>query len=274
MPDEFHRMLTFPGEAGPVQAYLARPDSPEPRPAVIVVHEIYGLDDHIKSVADRFAAAGYVALAPHLYSRPGLAEVLTLSNVEEAMRFNLSLPPEKMADAAFVQQKLAELPAESREIVQSVRLILFGGGLPRASLTQDLVHAADYLSGQSFVTRGKIASLGFCFGGGMSLDFACHARLAASVVFYGQNPDPIAQVENIAGPVLGLYGADDMRINAHLDELVRAMTTYRKDFEMRIYPGAAHAFFNDTRLRVYREAAAKDAWERVLNFFRRTLVAA
>ena len=58
------------------------------------------------------------------------------------------------------------------------------------------------------------------------------------------------------------------------DELVRAMATYRKDFEMRIYPGAAHAFFNDTRPRVYREAAARDAWERVLNFFRRTLLAA
>ena len=274
MVDEFHTMLTFPGEASPVRAYLARPDSAEPRPGIIVILEISGLDDHIKSVADRFAAAGYVALAPHLYSRPGLAEALTLANVEEAMRFNLSLPPEKMADAAFVQQKLAELPAESREIVQKVRPILFGGGLPRTSLTQDLVRAADYLSGQSFVTRSKIASLGFCFGGGMSLDLACHARLAASVVFYGPNPDPITRVENIAGPVLGLYGADDMRINAHLDELVRAMTTYRKDFEMRIYPGAAHAFFNDTRPRVYREAAAKDAWERVLSFFRRTLLAA
>ncbi len=274
MADEFHRMLTFPGEASPVQAYLARPDSSEPRPAVIVIHEIFGLDDHIKSVADRFAAAGYVALAPHLYSRPALAEVLTLANVEVAMGFNLSLPPEKMADAAFVQQKLAELPAESRETIQRVQPILFGGGLPRASLTQDLVHAAGYLQGQSFVISGKIASLGFCFGGGMSLDLACHASLASTVVFYGPNPDPISQVENIAGPVLGLYGADDMRVNAHLDELVRAMTTYRKDFEMRIYPGAAHAFFNETRPAVYREAAAKDAWERVLNFFRRTLLAA
>ncbi len=273
MADEFHRMLTFPGEAGPVQAYLARPDSPEPRPAVIVIHEIYGLDDHIKSVADRFAAAGYVALAPHLYSRPGLAEVLTPANVEEAMRFGMSLPPDKMTDAAFVREKLAELPPDKREAVQKTRPLLFGG-LPRDSFTQDLVRAAGYLSGQSFVTRGKIASLGFCFGGGMSLDFACHATLAASVVFYGPNPDPIAQVENIAGPVLGLYGADDMRINAHLDHLVRAMTTYRKDFEMRIYPGAAHAFFNETRPRVYREAAAKDAWERVLSFFRRTLLAA
>jgi carboxymethylenebutenolidase len=269
MATHLHTMLDFEGEAGKVQAYLSRPDVPGPRPAVIVIHEIYGLNDQIRSVADRFAAAGYVALAPHLYSRPDLADVLTPANIEEAMRFGMSLPPDKMTDADFVRQKLAELAPEKREAVKKTRPLLFGG-LPRAAFTQDLVRAADYLNAQSFVTPGKIASLGFCFGGGMSFDFACHAKLAASVVFYGGNPDPISKVENIAGPVLGLYGADDMRINASLDEMVRAMVTYKKDFEMRIYPGAAHAFFNETRPS-YREAAARDAWERVLNFFKRTL---
>ncbi len=269
MEDDLHTMLAYEGDAGAVQAYLARPNVPGPRPAVIVIHEIYGLDDHIRSVADRFAAAGYVALAPHLYSRPGLAEDLSAANVEEAMRFTLSLPPDKRADADFVRQKLAELAPEKRELVKKVRPLLFGG-LPLASFTQDLVRALDYLNAQSFVTPGKVASLGFCFGGGMSFNFACHAQLAASVVFYGNNPDPISKVQDIAGPVLGLYGADDMRINEHLDELVRAMVAYKKDFEMRIYPGAAHAFFNDTRP-PYREAAARDAWERVLSFFKRTL---
>ncbi len=75
----------------------------------------------------------------------------------------------------------------------------------------------------------------------------------------------------IDGFVLGLYGGDDVKINEHLDELVRAMVRFKKDFEMRIYPGAAHAFFNDTRGTTYREAAAKDAWERVVRFYRRTL---
>jgi carboxymethylenebutenolidase len=262
-------MLTYEGEAGKVEAYLARPNVPGPRPAVIVIHEIYGLNDQIRGVADRFAVAGYVALAPHLYSRPGLAEDLTSANIEEAMRFGMSLPPDKMTDPDFVRQKLAELAPEKREVVKKVRPLLFGG-LPLASLTQDLARAADYLNAQTFVTSGKIASLGFCFGGGMSFNLACHAQLAATVVFYGANPDPISKIENIAGPVLGLYGADDMRINAHLDETVRAMASYKKDFEMRIYPGAGHAFFNETRP-TYREAAARDAWERVLNFFKRTL---
>ncbi len=67
------------------------------------------------------------------------------------------------------------------------------------------------------------------------------------------------------------HGADDVRINEHLDELVRAMVEFKKDFEMRIYPGAAHAFFNDTRGTTYREAAAKDAWDRVVRFYRRML---
>ena len=71
---------------------------------------------------------------------------------------------------------------------------------------------------------------------------------------------------------MGLYGAEDVRINADLDKLVKAMTEYKKDFEMRIYPGAAHDFFNDTNATAYREAAARDAWDRVLRFCRRTLM--
>ena len=91
------------------------------------------------------------------------------------------------------------------------------------------------------------------------------------MIFYGENPHPIELVEHIACPVLGLYGAEDMRINKHLDELVKAMVTYKKDFEMRIYPNAAHAFFNNTAP-MYQEAAARDAWERVLRFYKRTLL--
>ncbi len=263
-------MLTFEGQAGPMQAYLARPAAPGPRPAVIVIHEIYGLVDHTKDVADRFARQGYVALAPSLFSRPGLAEVLTPPAIEAVMAFNATLPRERMADREFVAQAMAALPAEQRALIQRTSPVLFGG-VPKDDLTQDLVRAADYLRAQSFVQAEKIGSVGFCFGGGMSLNFACFARLAACVVFYGENPNPIERVENIAGPVLGLYGADDMRINANLDQLVRAMAAYKKDFEMRIYPGAAHAFFNDTRPQVYREAPARDAWERVLRFYARTL---
>jgi len=269
MTEESRSMITYQGDVGPVQTYLARPDAAEPRPAIIIIHEIVGLTDHIQSVADRFADAGYVAFAPNLFSRPGLAEVMTPANVAEAMRLMMSVPREKWADQAYIQQAAAQLSPEKREMLHRVRTTMFGG-LPKESFIQDLVLAMDYLKAQDYVQSDKISSLGFCFGGGMSIKLACHAQLAACVLFYGENPSPIELVENIACPVLGNYGAEDMRINAHLDELVKAMATYKKDFEMRIYPNAAHAFFNDTTP-MYNEAAAKDAWQRVLRFFQRTL---
>jgi carboxymethylenebutenolidase len=270
MANESGTMMTYDGEAGPVQAYLARPLIEGPRPAVIVIHEIMGLNDQIKSVADRFAREGYVAFAPNLFSRPGLAEVLTPSNIAEVMGFMTTLPWDKISDSAYVQQAMSQLPQEKRETLQRVFPVMFGG-IPKDRLTQDLVKAVAYLNAQSFVESGKIASVGFCFGGGMSINLACHARLAANVIFYGENPKPIELVENIPCPVLGIYGAEDLRINMHLDELVQAMVTYKKDFEMRIYPNAAHAFFNET-IPMYREAAARDAWERVLRFYKRTLL--
>jgi carboxymethylenebutenolidase len=272
MDEQFKGMLTYEGDDGPVQAYLSRPNTSEARPAVIVIHEIFGLTDHTKDVANRFAQQGYVAFAPHLFSRPSLASELTPANIDEAMRFNISLPRERMADAAFVQQELEKLPQGSREKVQKVRGLLFGGGLPRESLVKDLVRARNYLAAQSYALADKIASIGFCFGGGMSFNMACDTPLAACVVFYGNNPDPVERVQNIAGPVLGIYGAEDQRINSHLDDLVKTMTQYKKDFEMRIFPGAGHAFFNDTSPNTYREKPARQAWEQVLHFYQRTLM--
>src|SRR5579872_585056 len=112
MVDELRTMITYDGEVSPVQAYLTKPRTEEPRPAVIVIHEIVGLTDHIKSVADRFANEGYVAFAPNLFSRPGLAEVMTPSNVAGAMQFMMSLPREKWADQAAIQQAAAQLPQD------------------------------------------------------------------------------------------------------------------------------------------------------------------
>ena len=89
--------------------------------------------------------------------------------------------------------------------------------------------------------------------------------------FYGSNPDPIDKVKNIKGAVMGIYGGMDKRINSGLPELVRAMEEYEKPFELCIYPGAPHAFFNDTSQKNYRESAAKEDWERLLTFFTKNL---
>ncbi len=264
MAERLTQMVTFDGADGKVPAYLALPAGEGPRPAVIVIHEIFGLTDHIKDVANRFAAQGYVAFAPHLFSRPGM-EVLTPDNMQQAMRFQMSLARDRLGDMAYIQEEMSKLPAGQRETMQTVYPLY--SNLSREQMTQDLVRAVDYLNGQKFIQEGKIGSVGFCFGGGMSINLACHASLAACVLFYGQNPQPVELVKNISCPVMGLYGVDDMRINQSLDKLVKAMVDYKKNFEMKIYPGAAHAFFNDTHKEVYREGPAKDAWERVLRFY-------
>ncbi len=270
MSEDLRSMLTFSGDTGPVQAYLSRPSEAGPRPAVIVIHEIYGLTPHIQDVADRLAAQGYVALAPNLFSRPGMGELLTASVIDTFFRLRAAIPPERQADPSALQQEMANLPPEQRRSLEQA-VPLLSGGWPRESFTRDLVQAVDFLKTLPYVIPDKIASVGFCFGGSRSFDLACHAPLAACVVFYGENPSPVDKAANIPCPVLGLYGAEDLRINRHLGEMIQIMAEHKKDYEMRIYPGAGHAFFNDTRPQVYREHAARDAWERMLRFYQRTL---
>ena len=262
-------MLKFQGIAGEVEAYVSKPDLKGPHPSLIVIHEIFGLNDHIKDVTDRFARHGYVAFAPDLFSGDEhLRSILTPQNVKASLKFMQTIPVDKMRDLSYVQQEV--MKQQNKESLQKTIQMLFGG-LPKERFTQDLSKAVEYLNSQDFVQKEKVGSVGFCFGGGMSLSLACHAPLAACVVFYGENPSPIELVQNIQCPVLGIYGGEDVRINSNLYRLVKAMTEYKKDFEMKIYSGAAHAFFNDTSKATYRETSAKDAWDRTLRFLKKSL---
>ena len=265
-------MIKIPGTETDIDAYLVRPKTNEKKPAIIVIHEIFGLNDQIKGVANRFAAEGYVVVAPHIYSAvPSLNSILNPVNIGLAMQFMQTMPQEKRLDMNAVQMELVKQPEDKRSIIGKIMGTMFGGQMPREQLTKELVKVVEYLNKQDYVVP-KIGSIGFCFGGGMSINLACYAKLAGSVVFYGQNPDPIDLVHKIECPVLGLYGGEDTRINSKLNELVTVMTADKKDFEMKIYPGAPHAFFNETNKVGYRETAAKDAWDRSLRFFKRTLL--
>ena len=95
--------------------------------------------------------------------------------------------------------------------------------------------------------------------------------IAASVVFYGRNPKNIDDVQNIVGPVMGLYGGADERITGGVPDLEAAMKKYGKSFEYKIYPGAPHAFHSDANPERYRADAAKDAWGKTLEFFKKHL---
>ena len=261
-------IIKYNGSMGSVDAYLVRPKGDEPRPAILVIHEIFGLVDHTKDVANRLASQGYVVLAPHLFSsNPELASLLTPSNVGEAFRFMQSLPTERMRDPNFILEEAAKQPKERAELLGRLSRVLFAGGLPREKITEEAVKGVEWLNSQSFVKTGKVGTVGFCFGGGQSINVACHTKTAACIIFYGDNPSPIELLEKVQCPVLGIYGGEDQRINSNLDKLVSAMARYKKDFEMKIYPGAPHAFFNDTSKATYREAASRDAWNRSLRFF-------
>jgi carboxymethylenebutenolidase len=254
-----------------VHAYVSRPADEARHPGLILIHEIWGLDAHIVSVADRFASEGYAVIAPDLMgSDPALSAAFAPANVETVKRFMRTLQPGRSRDQAYQQAELAKLPEGERAQVAEFMAVAFGGGLPYTRFVEELASAREYLAVQGYVNWGKIGSLGFCFGGGMSARLAVTGKTQACVVFYGQNPDPIELVERMNCPFLGNYGGEDAGLNATLDKLVAAMVKYKKDFEMKIYPGAPHAFFNDSAPS-YREAAAKEAWERSLRFLDRTL---
>lgn len=259
--------VQYEGTMGKIDAYLARPEGGK-HPGIVMVHEIWGLNDHIKDVANRLAAEGYVVLAPQLFSSGHVPPGLTEQKIRRVIAFFATIPPEKQRDSQYVQAELAKLPEQERNEVGSLMGKVFN--MPHEELTEELSLGVDYLNGLEYV-NGRIGSVGFCFGGAMSGRLACTGKTDASVIFYGSNPEPIENVDNIRGAVLGIYGGMDKRINEGLPELVRAMAEREKAFEMCIYPGAPHAFFNDTAANNYREAAAKDAWERVLTFYSRTL---
>ncbi|MDG6926174.1 MAG: dienelactone hydrolase family protein [Nitrososphaerota archaeon] len=264
-------MTSFKGPEHEVRAYLTRPAGSAPLPGLVLIHEIWGLTPHIRDVADRFAREGFVVLAPDLMgSDPAIAPLFSEANVEAVMRFMFTLPPGKMRDQAFVQEELARLPQDQRTTVGTFFGTVFAGKLPFPRFAQELSAAYEDLKARGGVDASRIGSLGFCFGGTMSFKLACTGVTQACVVFYGQNPDPLGLVEKINCPVLCNYGAED-GLNATLDQLVGAMVRYKKDFEMRIYSGAAHAFFNDDNQYMYKPIAARQAWALSLDFLKRNL---
>ncbi len=110
-----------------------------------------------------------------------------------------------------------------------------------------------------------------CWGGANALRMPTQVReLAAAVPFYGRNPNPLELVERITCPLLLIYGEDDPFIMPGVPALGAALKRYGKSYEVKIYPGAKHAFHNDTGDR-YNAEAARDAWSRTVAFFKRSL---
>ena len=138
---------------------------------------------------------------------------------------------------------------------------------------KDLAGAIDYLKAQPGVTGSAVGTVGFCMGGALSLFAASkNPEVGACVVFYGGHPKVNPDLPALKAPVLGLWAGKDGFVTPDVvAQLDQKLTTLGKPHEFHTYPNADHAFFNDTRPEVYDPAAAKDAWKRTIEFFRRAL---
>lgn len=251
-----------------ISAHVAYPSDGKRYPTIILIHEVFGVDAHIKSVADKIAEEGYVVIAPDLFSSNKLSPILTHENVAATLKFMMSLPPEKHRDEDFRMQEMEKLDEQTRNAVMKVNDVLFVNR-PIDLFVQYMASGADYISGHA-QSNGKMGSVGFCFGGEMSINLACTGRTDASVIFYGGNPNPIDKIKGVKGAVMGLYGGEDARVNSKIGELVNALVEYKRPFTIKVFPGAHHAFFNDTRP-MYDKAAAEESWRMVTKFFKDNL---
>lgn len=240
--------------AGDVPAYVKGPagwlhgrhaDTVPLKGGLIVLHEVWGLVEHTKDVADRFAAEGYLVVAPNL-----------LAGVAPAPKLAAELQ-EKMHDP----KSRAGIQPQLRELMAPMQVPGFG-----ETALAGVRASFDYLNGINAVA-GLIGVVGFCFGGtyGFSLAVA-EPRLKAAVPFYGHADFTAEQLRGIKAPILAFYGEKDERLMASLPGLRTAMAEAGADFTAVVYPDAGHAFFNDTNQWTYREEDSDDAWSRTLEF--------
>lgn len=234
-------------------------------PAVLVIQEIWGPDEHIQDVADRLAMAGYVALAPDLYSRGGRPDELAASRIEEVKSFMNTVPPGAWADQALMQESLRKQPADQASRIQGTMARLFGPKDTEGMLS-DLKAWVDYLQASPQAHGQKVGSTGYCMGGALSfLLAASDARLQVALVYYGSAPDA-DRMSQVHCPVYGFYGEQDARITDAVPKVSSTMKELGKTYEATVYRGAPHAFFNDSRAS-YTVDAARDAWAKSLSWF-------
>jgi carboxymethylenebutenolidase len=186
-----------------VQAFIVYPEIRKKATAVVVIHEIFGLSDWARSVADQLAANGYIAIAPDLLSGMGPkgGKTSDFPNVDVVREAVSRLDPDQV--------------------------------------TADLNAAADYVK-KLPAANGKLAVAGFCWGGGQSFRFATNRKdLGAAFVFYGTPPKDVA---TIAAPVYGFYAGNDARIDATIPDTQEAMKKAGKKYDPVTYEGAGHGF--------------------------------
>jgi carboxymethylenebutenolidase len=212
-----------------VQAVLYTPAGKGPFPALIVIHEWWGLNDWVKDQASKLADQGYEALAIDLY-----------------------------------RGKVAATPEMAHEIMR---------GVPEDRAKRDLHAAFEFLQSQPNVKKNRIGAIGWCMGGGYSLDVALQEpTLAADVINYGHLATDPEALKKINAPILGLFGGQDQGITADdIHKFEAAMKQLGKKIDIKIYDDAGHAFENLNNKGGYRADDAADAWKRTVSFLAENL---
>ncbi|HEV7731249.1 MAG TPA: dienelactone hydrolase family protein [Candidatus Binatia bacterium] len=229
-------MIEIQTSNGAMKAQLAKPEGAGPFPAVLVIMEAFGLNGHIKDVAQRIAAEGYVTLAPDIFHRSG-----------------------ELCTAGY-----DDLPA-------ALKLM---GALTDEGIVTDVRSAIQTLTQDSSVRADRIGITGFCMGGRVSYlaASALPDKIAAAAPFYGGGI-PIDRTANLKAPVLAFFGDEDPFIPMdHVHALEAEAKRYGKNVEVVVYPKAPHGFFCNER-DSYRPEAAKDSWEKLKAFFAKHLKA-
>lgn len=214
----------------PIRTWISYPERKDRAGVVLVIHEIFGLSDWVRGVADALAREGFIAVVPDLISGmgPGGGGTDSVASRDDVVALVRKLTPE-----------------EARARIDAVRL--FAEHLPAAN--------------------GKLATLGFCWGGGKSFEYAAaDPAPQATVVYYGVSPDS-ATLLQVKAPVLGFYGGDDARVTMTVDPARRVLGERGKTYEPHVLAGAGHGFL---RAQDDREganlAATKEAWPRTITF--------
>lgn len=211
-----------------VSGFLVQPVREGKYPGIVMIHEWWGLNDQIKSMAAVLAGEGYVVFAVDLFDGKVAA---TIPEAQANIRDN---PNEKT--------------------------------IPKMQA------AVKYLREQPNVDAAKIASLGWCYGGGQSFLLAANEDLQAAVIYYGQVSTDKAVISKLNEPVIGFFGAEDSSIPVeNVREFERALKEKGTSVEIHVYEGAGHAFANPTNTQAFRREQAIDAWTKTLEFLKSNL---
>lgn len=263
--------ITYPAHTSVVTAYTARPRNVTgPLSAIIIIQEVWGVDDHIRDLVHRFATAGYLAAAPDLYAHGGeRPDTMSLTRVATVKHHLDVAPPAAWSDPAARAAAFNDLPAAERTAALETAAALLTPHRPIAQYVDDLAALAAHLRARPECT-GSVGSVGYCLGGMLSALLAARdPELGGAVIYYGSSPDA-ATMQSVRCPLLGFYGAEDVRITSGVGAFADALRGNGTSFEAHVYPDTPHAFFNDTRPS-YRVHAARDAWARTLSFFAQQL---